>query len=186
MKGLAFMAMIIIVMGVTSCDKPTAAPQKDETVNATEVGERNKAIVNQYIQASLVGDVATMEMFMAPNFKDHGPVKGDTTRRASYLERTRKNWETVYGSMKYDRITALSHTEAEGPLKGDWVLEWGSLGVTYKNGRPPVSIKIHVVYKVIDGKITYASSYYNEADALKQQGYTFVPVEDKVKERVIN
>jgi hypothetical protein len=185
MKGLVLTAMIIIVMGVTSCDKPTAAPQ-DETVNSAAVGEQNKAIVNQYIQASLVGDVATMEMFMAPNFKDHGPVKGDTTSRAHYLERTRKNWETTYGSMKYDRIAALSHTEQEGPLKGDWVLEWGSLGVTYKNGRPPVSIKIHVVYKIIDGKISYASSYYNEADALKQQGYTFVPVEDQVKERVIN
>jgi len=175
--------MIVIVMSMTSCDRPAAAPQD---YDGAAVGEQNKALVNQYIQASLTGDVTTMETLMAPNFKDHGPVKGDTTSRAHYLERMRKNWEVNYGSMKYDRITCLAHTEVDGPLKGDWVLEWGTLGVTYKNGRPPVSIKMHVVYKIKDGKITYVSSYYNEADALKQQGYTFVPVEDQIREGVIN
>ncbi|MBL0741218.1 ester cyclase [Chryseolinea lacunae] len=182
MKGLSVLVTIIIVMAMAACDTPTV-PEDD---NTSAVGEENKAIVDKYIQASLTGDVGTMEQFMAPNFKDHGPVKGDTTSRSRYLERTQKNWQETFASMKYNRISALAHTEEAGPLKGDWVLEWGTLGVTYKNGRPPVSIKIHVVYKIKDGKIVYSSSYYNEADALKQQGYAFVLKDEPVKEKVID
>jgi hypothetical protein len=77
--------------------------------------------------------------------------------------------------MKYDRVVVLAESMNEGPEKGDWILEWGDVSATYKNGRHPVTIKFHEVHRVKDGKIELASAFYNVADIMTQQGFKFVP-----------
>ena len=55
---------------------------------------------------------------------------------------------------------------------GDWVSNWAYLTIKYKDGRGPVNVWVNAVYKIENGKIARSRTFYNEADVLRQLGYT--------------
>ena len=67
------------------------------------------------------------------------------------------------------------HWPYDGQNKGDWVLEWGFIKVDYKNGVPSASFAFHGSYRLENDRIVFSVVYYNVADILDQQGFTFVP-----------
>ena len=164
----------MLVIGLASCNKPK------EVQN--DLSDQNKAIVDKFIQAVISGDLKTADNLLADDFKDYGPSHSDSATKTQYLENWKKSWDSVFSTMKYNRQVVFNETIKEGPFKGDWVLEWGDVSATYKNGRLPVTIKFHAVYQVKDGKVNVASSFYNVADIMAQQGFKFVSPEEQKKE----
>ncbi len=157
----------IVLAGMIACNQ---APQAN---NAQ--GDKNKAMVAQYIQAAITGDNATMGGYLADNYKGYGPSIKDSTDKAGSIANWKKSWDSVYSAITYTRHEAQAITIKDGLNKGEWVLEWGDVGATYKNGSPSVKFSFHGAYRVENDKIVFSVAFYNVADILSQQGFTFVP-----------
>lgn len=69
-------------------------------------------------------------------------------------------------------------TIPDGKNKGEWVANWAELNIVYKNKMGSVTIWANSNYMVENGKILRSITFYNEADALRQLGYQFVPPVD--------
>ena len=66
-------------------------------------------------------------------------------------------------------------TVQKGRVAGDWVLDWGKWTIHFKNGKPSDTVWFHAALRVKDGKINRRRNFYDVADMLEQQGFTFVP-----------
>lgn len=73
----------------------------------------------------------------------------------------------------------LAVTVDEGEEAGNWVPNWAYLTIKYKDGRRPINLWVNAVYKIEDGSIVDSRTFYDEADALRQLGYSIEPVARK-------
>ena len=162
--------ILIIVIGFVSCNTNGDSAQR--------LGEQNKAVVDRYLKSALAGDFKSMGETMADNYMIHGPAMKKSLNKVQKLQ----DWENFFKSnnmLKYDRINALAVSVQEGKLAGDWVYEWGIFSFTSKDVGLPVSIRSHGAYKLKMGKIEDITVYQNNADAMEQQGFKFVPPNEK-------
>lgn len=171
MKKICFIIISISVFGLTLCTK--------ENENAMVGNPENEALVQKYLNAIVTGDTNAIGGFMSENFVSHGPGINDSANFSSTVAEYKKNWK-AWSSIDFDRYIMLSHTVKEGRLAGDWVMDWARITVHYKN-KSTVTINWHGVYKVENGKIVEEDVFYDVADILRQQGYTFVPPVDSTK-----
>lgn len=159
MKKLIFLSALII--GLLSC---SSADDKRES--------ENLAVAQKYMEAVQNMDAATMESLLADNYIGYGPSVGDSVTKEVAVWNFKYNAENLYESFEYTRHTELAVTVKEGEAAGDWVLNWAYLTIKYKDGRGPINLWVNIVYKFEDGKIVQSRTFYNEADALRQLGYT--------------
>lgn len=170
MKRLLIPAIAIMILALASCTKPMPA--------VDTVGEQNKALVKKYMDAVVSGDTAAIGGFLADNFMARGPSLLDSANKQQEITNWGKNWKNEFSAMKYEPAESLAITlkpEASANNAGDWVLNWGTVSADYKDGRPSVKFIIHLAMKVTNGKVDTSIAYYNVADILTQQGFTFVP-----------
>ena len=171
MKKLLILIIPTAMVGLISCN------QVPSVNNA--MGDKNKATVDKYIQAAITGDSETMGGYLADNYKGYGPSVKDSADRAKAIADWKTSWDSTFSSIKYTRYEAQAINIATGQNKGDWVLEWGNVAASYKNGMPSVTFSFHGAYRLETDKIVFSVVYYNVADILTQQGFTFVPPGDK-------
>ena len=162
MKQLIFLAAIGV--GMFSC-----------TAAADKLKKENLAIAKKYMEAVETKNVALMDSLLADNYMGYGPSIGDSTNKEDAISSFKYNSENLYESLEYTRHTEIAESIKEGNAAGDWVLNWVYLTIKYKDGRGPVHAWVNVVYKIENGKIVYSRTFYNEADVLRQLGYTVVP-----------
>ena len=120
-------------------------------------------------------NVAVMDSLLADNYIGRGPSVGDSVNKKEALNVFQTNAEQLYESFQYTRYKNLAVTVNEGEAVGDWVLNWAYLTIKYKDGRGPINLWVSAVYKIENGKIAESRTFYNEADALRQLGYSFAP-----------
>ncbi len=157
-----------LVLGLASCLTP-AAP-------ADTVGNQNKEVVMKFNDAAAKGDTASLEGFLAEKCMIYGPGLNDSINRQQEVDFWKKSWRTEFSSLTYDRAAIIAFTlPPDHKFPGDWVSDWGTWSIQYKNGSPNVSFAINVVAKVNDGKIEVARTFYDENDFFKQQGFTVTP-----------
>jgi ketosteroid isomerase-like protein len=159
MKKLIFLSALII--GLLSC---SSADDKKES--------ENLAIAQKYMEAVQNMDAATMESLLSDNYIGYGPSVGDSVTKEVAVWNFKYNAENLYESFEYTRHKELAVTVKEGEAAGDWVLNWAYLTIQYKDGRGPINLWVNVVYRIENGKIVHSRTFYNEADALRQLGYT--------------
>lgn len=145
------------------------------TSNALNKENENLAIAKKYMEAVETKNVATMDSLLSENYIGYGPSVGDSTNKAEALKAWKLNTENLYESIKYTRHKELAVTVTNGEAMGDWVLNWAYLTIKYKDGRGPVNLWVNAVYKIEDGKIAQSRTFYNEADVLRQLGYSIQP-----------
>ena len=145
----------------------------DGNKNAAE----NLALVEKYVKAVEDLDYETMASLLAEDYIGYGPSYGDSILRDQAVENWKKNVESLYESIKYNKSRNAAVTIRTGENKGDWVSNWGELHIVYKNG-DEVTLWANSIYKIENGKIARSFTFYNEADALRQLGYVFVKPED--------
>ena len=133
------------------------------------------AIAKKFMKAVESKDVATMDFLLAENYVGYGPSVGDSTNKKDAVDAFKFNSENLYESFEYSMHKEIAVTSTDGEAAGDWVLNWAYLTIKYKDGRGPINLWVNVVYRIEKGKIVTSRTFYNEADALKQLGYSIVP-----------
>ena len=132
-------------------------------------------IANQYMKAVEEKNIGLMDSLLSDAYQGFGPSVGDSVNKQQALDLFKRNAETLYESYKYTRHKNLAVTVYSGETKGDWVLNWAYLTIKYKDGRGPVNLWVNAVYRIEEGKIVHSRTFYNEADVLRQLGYSFQP-----------
>lgn len=160
-----FILLLAIGCSFISCTSST-----DKTEN------ENLAITKRYMDAVETNNVAAMDSLLADNYMGYGPSVGDSVDKADAIKDWKYNAENLYESVKYTRHQNIAVTVKEGEQAdpGDWVSNWAYLTIKYKDGRGPVNVWVSAVYKIENGKIVRSRTFYNEADVLRQLGYTSV------------
>ena len=131
------------------------------------------------MEAVETNNVAIMDSLLADNYMGYGPSVGDSTNKTNAIENWKYNAANLYESIKYTRHQniAVTVTENDEADAGDWVSNWAYLTIKYKDGRGPVNVWVNATYKIENGKIVRSRTFYNEADVLRQLGYTMQPQE---------
>jgi limonene-1,2-epoxide hydrolase len=137
--------------------------------------KNNLGIAEKFMSAVETKNVSSMDSLLSAKYVGYGPSVGDSTSKEQALKTWRYNAENLYESYRYTRHKELAVTVKEGEAAGDWVLNWALLTIKYKDGRGPVNLWVNAVYKIEDGKIVQSRTFYNEADVLRQLGYSFQP-----------
>ena len=139
-----------------------------------DIEKENIAVIEKYIQAVQSKDTQTMSDLLADDYIGYGPSFSDTTNKVQAIA----NWEDVaknlYEKIEYTRTVNIAAKVTDGPHPGNFVSDWASLKITYKDGRGPVFLNMNAVYRIENGKITMSRTFYNEADVLRQLGYDYV------------
>jgi hypothetical protein len=117
-------------------------------------------------------NVMTMDSLLADNYMGYGPSIGDSINKEGAILNFKYLVENLYESFEYTRHTELAVTVDEGETKGDWVLNWAYLTIKFKDGRGTVNVWVNIVYRIENGKIMHSRTFYNEADVLRQLGYS--------------
>jgi hypothetical protein len=159
-----FLILAIISMGLFSC-----------TSSAIKKENENLAIAKKYMKAVETKNAAAMDSLLAVNYIGYGPSVGDSVNKKDAIDNWKYNAENLYESYEYTRHKNIAVTVKEGEAIGDWVLTWAYLTLKYKDGRGPVHVWVNAVYKIENGKIILSRTFYNEADVLRQLGYTIEP-----------
>jgi limonene-1,2-epoxide hydrolase len=136
--------------------------------------KNNLAIAEKYMNAVETKNVGVMDSLLSENYMGYGPSVGDSTNKADALATWKYNASNLYESFQYTRHKEMAVTVTEGEAMGDWVLNWAYLTIKYKDGRGPINLWVNAVYRIEDGKIVQSRTFYNEADALRQLGYSMV------------
>jgi hypothetical protein len=156
--------LVVLCICLVACSSNTSKKQ----------GE-NIELVKNYVQSVQALDVNSMAQYLDENYLGIGPSFGDSIRKNEAVENWKLLVSQLYEKIEYTRSHFEAITVTEGDNKGDWVANWAELTITYKNGRGSVVIWASTNYQVANGKIVKSITFYNEADALRQLGYTIIP-----------
>ena len=137
------------------------------------MNQEHLAIIDRYVEAVESKDVEMMASLLHEDYRGYGPSVGDSTNKEQALANWKDLSENLYESIEYEDLQNIAVTVKDGPRKGDWVSNWSLLRLSYKDGRGPVELYVNVAYRIEDGKIIHSRSFYNEADVLRQLGYSF-------------
>lgn len=166
MRGLIIFSMLCVCL--SSCNS-------SEDKSAVNNNDENIAIVNKYRQAVESSNVQVMDSLLADNYVGFGPSISDSINKQEAIDKWKNETSQLYGSLQY----AFSQNSAikvdTGAAVGDWVSNWAFLTIKYKDGRGPVHLWVNAVYKIENKKIARSRTFYNEADVLRQLGYSFIP-----------
>lgn len=174
--------------GLVACNtqKPVEAPPAADH-------ERNKAIVDQYLNAYLVGDSKGMAALLTDDYQGFGLGVSSVSDKAKTLESVDVHWEKYkYGGKRFSLIEKIAMTTTtdggRGRPAGDWVMIWGDMETDYPAtpdyGDKAVTAKFtfHATYRVNkEGKIDMSNTYFNHEDVMKQLGYRYLSVADQKK-----
>ena len=165
MKRILILIVPILIVGFISCNQAPPAATTDTK------GDQNKAVVEKFLNAFCSGDMKMAADQLSDNFMSYGPSIKDSSNRQQFIDLWTKRWETDLATVTYSRFGNVAVTLDST----DWVDEWANIKATYKNGTLPVNFNYQGAFRMEKGKIAMYGSFYNVADILEQQGYTFVP-----------
>src|SRR6478736_81642 len=131
----------------------------------------NIAVIEKYIKAVQEKDTKTMTELLADDYIGYGPSVADTINKEQAIASWKDVAENLYDKIEYTRTVNIAATLKDGPNPGNYVSDWASLKITYKDGRGPVSLNMNAVYRIENGKINLSRTFYNEADVLRQLGH---------------
>ncbi len=161
------MKKIVILVAIVSVSLAACTSPEDNTANID--------LIKNYVQAVENMDFDAMENYLADDYLGLGPSYGDSIGKAQAVENWKLNVESLYKKIHYNRSRFAAVNIPDGDNKGTWVANWAELTIDYKNDGGSVTLWANSNYLVENGKIVKSITFYNEADALRQLGYTFVP-----------
>ena len=130
--------------------------------------KENIAVIEKYIKAVQEKDTQTMSDLLADNYIGYGPSFTDSINKTQAIANWQDVAENLYEKIEYTRTVNITAKVTDGRYPGDYVSDWASLRITYKDGRGPVYLNMNAVYRVENGKINLSRTFYNEADILRQ------------------
>jgi len=143
------------------------------TSEQEKIEKENIAVIEKYIQAVETKDTQTMADLLADNYVGYGPSFSDSINKVQAIENWKNVAENLYDKIEYTRTVNIAAKVTNALHPGNFVSDWASLKITYKDGRGPVYLNVNAIYRIENGKITLSRTFYNEADVLRQLGYEF-------------
>lgn len=158
--------IILVIAGIclAACTSPAEKKEKE-----------NLAIARKYMKAVETKNISVIDSLLADNYMGYGPSIGDSINKEGAVLNTKFLMDNLYETFEYTRHVEVAVTVKEGKAAGDWVLNWAYLTIKYKDGRGPVNLWVNVVYRIENGKIVHSRTFYNEADVMRQLGYSMLP-----------
>lgn len=156
-----------VAIALASCMTPASNPDRRNPMN--------EALAITYIDAVVKGDIKTMEELLTDDYRGYGPGIADSVNKVKEIENWKRNMDSLYVSIKYDRYGTLSTRVDSGRVAGDWVFDWARITLNYKSVEPPVTFWSHAVFRIKDGKINLSRVFYDRHDILRQRGYKLTP-----------
>ena len=142
------------------------------TSSAEKKEKENLAIARKYMKAVESKNISVIDSLLEDNYMGYGPSIGDSINKEGAVLNTKFLMDNLYETFEYTRHKEVAVTVKEGEATGDWVLNWAYLTIKYKDGRGPVYAWVNIVYRIENGKIVHSRTFYNEADVMRQLGYT--------------
>jgi len=134
--------------------------------------DENVALIEKYINSVESQDYDGMASMLDEDYLGLGPSYGDSIRKPAALENWKDNIENLYGTIKYNRSRTAAFTIPDGEHQGEWVSNWAELNIIYQDDIGEVTIWANTVYQIENAKIVKSFTFYNEADALYQLGFS--------------
>jgi len=149
-----------------SCNTSPNSNAESATSNTpTEIvtnGSENIALVHQFLNAQMTGDGETMRNLTTSDFYAINPA-GDSLTINTYVN----TWTALSKSRSNQDAGVFatnSQSVKEGPLKGEWVLFWGTYTATDIQSSEALEILWHADFQVVNGKVKRLVSYFNMVD----------------------
>jgi len=157
--------VLVAVLGIclVACTSPDQKKQ-----------DGNIDIVKSYVKSVEELDFESMGNFLDENYLGIGPSYGDSIGKDEALANWKWSVENLYEKIHYNRSRFAGVTIPDGDNKGEWVANWAELEIVYKNDIGSVIIWANTNYLLENGKIVRSITFYNEADALRQLGFSIV------------
>ncbi len=140
--------------------------------------EENVLLIEEYIKAVETENYNLMSSLLDDNYVGFGPSINDSLGKVEALDNWKANIEQLYDKIKYQKSRNIAITITTGNNQGEWVSNWAQLEITYKGGRRSVTIWANTIYQIENHKIVKSTTFYNEADVLRQLGYVFINPND--------
>jgi len=155
--------IILVIAGIclAACTSPAEKKEKE-----------NLAVARKYMKAVETKNISVIDSLLADNYMGYGPSIGDSINKEGAVLNTKFLMDNLYETFEYTRHKEVAVTVKEGEAAGDWVLNWAYLTIKYKDGKGPVNLWVNIVYRIENGKIMHSRTFYNEADVMRQLGYT--------------
>jgi hypothetical protein len=169
-----FFAALLLTGATNSAQaqtKPAAQPRYKDTMEANPNADADIKVVSEYVNMLVGGNADKAKMFLAGNYKGHGPSAIDSTTTEQLVSEWKQNYE-VQANRKFAYVAETFHVKS-GSLKGTWVSLWGNYSFTQsgKNVSFPVQYTAHVT----NGKIDQDHIYYDRLHVLQILGYKLTP-----------
>lgn len=142
--------------------------------NGAQLAEENLKVVEKYQAALKSLDYDTMKEILAEDYMGYGPSLGDSMNKEDALLNFKYNMENLYDKLKFRGIENVVVGNPTGVRPGQWISSWGRFEIKFKGQSNEAVIWANTIYLVNEGKITRSFIFYNEADALRQMGYSYV------------
>jgi len=149
----------------------TSAYQK-ENIKENPTADQDTKVLADYTNALLVsGDLDKAKSFLADNFNGHGPGVNDSATAEQVIATWKENYKTQ--TNRKVNFVENSWLVTDGIYKGKWAVMWGEYDCTVdgKDVRVPFQTTAHIV----DGKIDYSVSYWDNLSIFQSLGYTLTP-----------
>lgn len=140
--------------------------------------EQNVLLIEKYVNAVETENYEVMSNLLDDNYIGLGPSFNDSIGKVEALSNWKTNIEELYDKIEYQRSRNVAITITSGENQGHWVSSWAQLKITYKGDVGSVTIWANTIYQIENNKIIRSSTFYNEADALRQLGYVFINPND--------
>jgi hypothetical protein len=140
--------------------------------------EQNVLLIEKYVDAVETENYNVMSSLLDDNYIGLGPSFNDSIGKVEALANWKANMEELYDKIEYQKSRNIAIGITSGENQGDWVSSWAQLEITYKGDIGSVIIWANTIYQIKNNKIVKSSTFYNEADALRQLGYVFINPND--------
>jgi hypothetical protein len=140
--------------------------------------EQNVLLIEKYVDAVETGNFNLMSSLLDDNYVGLGPSINDSIGKVEALANWKANMEELYDKIEYQKSRNVAISITSGENQGEWVSTWAQLEITYKGDLGSVIIWANTIYQIENNKIVKSSTFYNEADALRQLGYVFISPND--------
>jgi hypothetical protein len=140
--------------------------------------EQNVLLIEKYVDAVETENYDVMSSLLDDNYIGLGPSINDSIGKVEAIVNWKTNMDELYDKIEYQKSRNVAINITSGDNQGEWVSTWAQMEITYKGDIGSVIIWANTIYQIKNNKIVKSSTFYNEADALRQLGYVFINPND--------
>lgn len=168
LKMTILLASTVLASLISNAQETTVTLEFDNAATAIE-------IVQKYVKALQIGDVAAMNAQLADNAMIYGLGGGlDSLNVAQHKEYYTNSTVTYKHSITQDLYLPVKVENNWN--EGEWVLAWGTNTITHKKTGKSTTIPYHTVNMVENGKIIMVRYFYDMLNVLESQDFALTPL----------